>query len=251
MAFFLYESIAEKGDVERGNVDLCRLTVNTKYYLKETKAPQGYRIPVNVDGSSIVYEIYTKSNPENGTFEYYVNGKKYTSSSGDFAITGTKANRIVNLKVVNQIGLQLPDTGSHATLLLLVIGIGYVWLQHCGCSGKKEKRRKNGMMKNYKKSLLMVLAGSLILSGACVGVPGNGILPERDLSIVCAADGKTYNTQGGIATMEKGTAGIVISGNDGQSLIGKQFHVYKLFDAENAKGGESINERSIRHMPRL
>lgn len=47
-------------------------------------------------------------------------------------------------------------------------------------------------MKNYKKSLLMVLAGSLILSGACVGVPGKGILPERDLSIVCAADGKTY-----------------------------------------------------------
>ena len=41
--------------------------------------------------------------------------------------------------------------------------------------------------------------------------------------------------------MGKGTAGIVISGNDGQSLIGKQFHVYKLFDAENAKGGESIN----------
>ena len=40
----------------------------------------------------------------------------------------------------------------------------------------------------------MVLAGSLILSGACVGVPGKGILPERDLSIVCAADGKTYNT---------------------------------------------------------
>lgn len=97
------------------------------------------------------------------------------------------------------------------------------------------------MMKNCKKSLLMVLTGSLILSGFSVGVPGNRILMGNDLSIVHAADGNTYNTQGGIATMGKGTAGIVISGNDGQSLIGKQFHVYKLFDAENAKGGESIN----------
>ena len=98
---------------------------------------------MNADGSSIVYEIYTKSNPENGTFEYYVNGKKYTSSSGDFAITGTKANRIVNLKVVNQIGLKLPDTGSHATLLLVVMGIGCMavalWVQRK--KGKEEEKR--------------------------------------------------------------------------------------------------------------
>lgn len=128
---------------KEGTLTFADLTVNTKYYLKETKAPQGYRIPVNADGSSIVYEIYTKSNPENGTFEYYVNGKKYTSSSGDFAITGTKANRIVNLKVVNQIGLQLPDTGSHATLLLLVMGIGCMtvalWVQRK--KGKEEEKR--------------------------------------------------------------------------------------------------------------
>lgn len=97
------------------------------------------------------------------------------------------------------------------------------------------------MMKNCKKSLVMLLTGSLILSGVCVGIPGNKIMPGNAFSIVRAADGNTYNTQGGIATMGKGTAGIVISGNEGQSLIGKQFNVYKLFDAENAKGGESIN----------
>ena len=41
--------------------------------------------------------------------------------------------------------------------------------------------------------------------------------------------------------MGNGQAHIDITGNDGQTLVGKQFNVYKLFDAENAKGGESIN----------
>ncbi|NSH84795.1 prealbumin-like fold domain-containing protein, partial [Mediterraneibacter gnavus] len=64
------------------------LEVDKKYYLKETKAPDGYQIPVNADGSDIVYEIYTKSDPQKDLFEYYVNGKKYTDATGDFAITG-------------------------------------------------------------------------------------------------------------------------------------------------------------------
>lgn len=135
--------LQKKVTSKEGTLTFADLTVNTKYYLKETKAPQGYRIPVNADGSSIVYEIYTKSNPENGTFEYYVNGKKYTSSSGDFAITGTKANRIVNLKVVNQIGMKLPNTGSHATLLLVIAGIGCMaaalWAQRK--KGKREEKQ--------------------------------------------------------------------------------------------------------------
>ena len=87
------------------------LEVETKYYLKETKAPEGYRIPVNSDGTDIVYEIYTKSDPQKDLFEYYVNGKKYTDTTGDFAITGTKAEREVHLKVVNFVGMQMPETG--------------------------------------------------------------------------------------------------------------------------------------------
>ena len=60
------------------------LEVETKYYLKETKAPEGYRIPVNSDGTDIVYEIYTKSDPQKDLFEYYVNGKKYTGYNRGF-----------------------------------------------------------------------------------------------------------------------------------------------------------------------
>ncbi len=92
------------------------LEVEKNYYLKETKAPDGYRIPVNADGTDIVYEIYTKSDPQKDLFEYYVNGKKYTDATGDFAITGTKADREVNLKVVNPVGMKMPETGSPWTV---------------------------------------------------------------------------------------------------------------------------------------
>ena len=102
------------------------LEVDKKYYLKETKAPDGYQIPVNADGSDIVYEIYTKSDPQKDLFEYYVNGKKYTDATGDFAITGTKADREVNLKVVNPVGMKMPETGSPWTVGILLTGLGLI-----------------------------------------------------------------------------------------------------------------------------
>ena len=102
------------------------LEVDKKYYLKETKAPDGYQIPVNADGSDIVYEIYTKSDPQKDLFEYYVNGKKYTDATGDFAITGTKADREVNLKVVNPVGMKMPETGSPWTAGILLAGVGVI-----------------------------------------------------------------------------------------------------------------------------
>ncbi len=98
------------------------LTVEKKYYLKETKAPQGYRIPKDAKGNDYVYEVYTKINDKR-QYEYYVNGELHTTSTGDYAIEGTVPERIVNLKVVNQTGLQMPETGTHTTLILLAIGV--------------------------------------------------------------------------------------------------------------------------------
>lgn len=49
------------------------------------------------------------------------------------------------------------------------------------------------------------------------------------------------STPGGIASFGQGDASIRLHGNEGQSLVGKNFKVYKLFDAENAEGMESIN----------
>lgn len=127
----------------KGTLTFSNLQVNTKYYLKETKAPEGYRIPVGADGAPVIYEIYTKSNPVTGSFEYYVNGTKHTETSGDFAITGTKQDREVNLKVINIIGLQMPETGSTGTLLLLLIGVG--------CLGTAVYQHRKGGKKHEEK----------------------------------------------------------------------------------------------------
>lgn len=52
---------------------------------------------------------------------------------------------------------------------------------------------------------------------------------------------QTYATPNGVADFGKGNASITITPNAGQSLVGKKFNVYKLFDAENAVDNESIN----------
>lgn len=51
----------------------------------------------------------------------------------------------------------------------------------------------------------------------------------------------TLATPNGVADFGEGNASITIKGNSGQTLVGKRFNVYKLFDAENAVDQESIN----------
>ena len=73
---------------------------------------------------------------------YYVNGQVHTEDSGDFAIEGTANERIVNLKVENQTTLQMPNTGTHTTLLIVLLGISCmtVALIRQTKRGKKEKK---------------------------------------------------------------------------------------------------------------
>ena len=72
-----------------------------------------------------------------------------------------------------------------------------------------------------------------------------GALPtsfyQNSVAVVSAADKESYNTVSGVATIGTGKAHIDIKGNNGQTLAGKQFVAYKIFNAENAKSGESIN----------
>ena len=51
----------------------------------------------------------------------------------------------------------------------------------------------------------------------------------------------TMATPQGVADFGEGSASITIKGNSGQSLVGKKFNVYKLFEAENSADNESIN----------
>lgn len=122
------------------------LVVEKKYYVKETKAPQGYRIPKDVNGNDYVYEIYTKYNDKR-QYEYYVNGEVHTKDSGDHAIEGTPHERIVNLKIENRTGLQMPETGTHTTLLIVLLGVACMSV---GIVHQFKKGRRKGNEKNDK-----------------------------------------------------------------------------------------------------
>lgn len=107
-----------------GIIGFGGLKVGVTYYLKETKAPKGYRIPLDSAGRDIVYQIRTKSNPEEELFQYFVNDKDCTSDKG--AVTGTKAKRIVNQTVINHTSVKLPETGSPFTFISVLAGAGCI-----------------------------------------------------------------------------------------------------------------------------
>lgn len=105
-----------------GNLTIENLVVGKTYYLKETKAPAGYKIPINNDGSEIIWKIKVKSRPTEGKFIFYVNDKEYTSDSGQFHISGTPADRIVNMELINTVSGKLPKTGSNAMIIVIITG---------------------------------------------------------------------------------------------------------------------------------
>lgn len=102
---------------ENGSASFQGLEVGKTYYLKEMKAPQGYRISED-NGNGIIYEIKSENNTKENLFECYINGKKHTS------ISGTTSNRIVTLEIINHSGVEMPETGTHMALILFLCGMG-------------------------------------------------------------------------------------------------------------------------------
>lgn len=97
---------------------------------------------------------------------------------------------------------------------------------------RTEIRYVIGRRKQMKKKIVtFFMAVVLTVSTVISGIAGTGV-------IVCAAD---QVTNAGVVNFNRGSASITIAGNVGQTLTGKEFSIYKLFDAENAKGMESIN----------
>lgn len=150
--FTLYSDSACNNAIEtqvsdgNGNLKFKNLRPGTRYYMKETKAPEGYRIPVDIFRRVHVYEIYAQSTPVNNVFNYYIDGVKYTSndtdSSKDVYLDGTKDDREVNMKVVNIIGMKLPKTGSWLMIPILSVGVGL--MSYSVFSSKKKIKGDKG-----------------------------------------------------------------------------------------------------------
>lgn len=113
---------------EKGLLTFKNLDVEKTYYFKETKAPQGYRIPVDENGNAYVHSVYVKATPQTNTFEFTVDGIKYDTSktSGNVHLEGTKKDRVVAVDITNKTTQLLPETGSNGTILLIGLGVAVI-----------------------------------------------------------------------------------------------------------------------------
>lgn len=93
------------------------------------------------------------------------------------------------------------------------------------------------------KALKRLGVYALVLSVIASGIaPITKVYADDKKSEIGTFAIKEVNTSTGVANFGRGNAKITINGNGAaQSLVGKKFNVYKLFDAVNSKNLESIN----------
>lgn len=132
------QEIAKGKTNDKGELYFEDLVVGKNYYLKETKAPAGYRIPINKDGSDIVYKLQAKSEISDGKYAFIVNDKSYTSDNGMYCVTNSGDGLVCEMTVLNYTGGQLPETGSSSMLIL--IGAGIVFVSAAGVIFLKRKK---------------------------------------------------------------------------------------------------------------
>ena len=125
---------------DKGLLTFKNLDVEKTYYFEETKAPQGYRIPVDENGKAYVHSVYVKATPQTNTFEFTVDGTKYDTSktTGNVRLEGTKKDRVVAVDITNKTTQLLPETGSNGTIVLVALGLGVLVLAYVASKRKKQ-----------------------------------------------------------------------------------------------------------------
>lgn len=128
---------------ENGVLSFKGLKVETTYYFKETKAPTGYRIPVDENGKAYVHSVYVKSVPQNNTFDFTVDNAMYNTSNttGTVHLEGTKKDRVVAVSITNKTTQLLPETGSNGTIIL--VGLGCAIIAFALYRSTKEKNKSD------------------------------------------------------------------------------------------------------------
>lgn len=118
--FTLYKDKECKQEVMKGltdtngNLKFDKVEVGT-YWLKETKAPNGYR--------KILEPIKVEFRCENKKHTFFVNDQAITTPIGNYSMTVENDWYVGNATIVNKRGSQLPATGSSMTLMLVGSGL--------------------------------------------------------------------------------------------------------------------------------
>lgn len=116
---------------ENGVLTFTNLDVDQVYYLQETKAPKGYRLPVDADYQLVTHTIKIKEvSAVKGIFNFEVDGQTYTvnDKTGTIHLEGTPNSYIIDMTVTNQILTQLPNTGSATGLFVAMVIYSMVWV---------------------------------------------------------------------------------------------------------------------------
>lgn len=126
---------------ENGVLSFKGLKVETTYYFKETKAPKGYRIPVDENGNAYVHSVYVTATPQTNTFDFTVDNVMYNTSNttGTVHLEGTKKDRVVAVSITNKTTQLLPETGSNGTIILLGLGCAIIAFALYRSSKEKHK----------------------------------------------------------------------------------------------------------------
>lgn len=125
---------------DKGVLTFKNLDIEKTYYFEETKAPQGYRIPVDENGKAYVHSVYVKATPQNNAFDFTIDNVQYNTSktSGNIRLEGTKKNRVVAVDITNKTTQLLPETGSNGTIILVALGLGVLGLAYVASKRKKQ-----------------------------------------------------------------------------------------------------------------
>lgn len=97
------------------------------------------------------------------------------------------------------------------------------------------------MKKRMLKITLAMSLAAVVSTSAIAPFGMNNFMTAYAAETEEKAGNYDYTIINGTVDFGQGSASITINGNQGQSLVGKSFEVFRLFDAENSKGGESIN----------
>ena len=118
--FSLYSDMECTKEIEKGKTDkngqlnFDRISVGD-FYLKETKAPAGYRLledPIKISLKNV-----------NGKFTFFVNDKEIKEDDKNNSLTLENGLYTGNLTVINSRGSILPATGSPMTIVLTGAGV--------------------------------------------------------------------------------------------------------------------------------
>ena len=129
--FTIYDDDGLKNIIEtdttndEGIIEFNNLELNKIYYLKETKVPEGYRIPLDQNGNEKIYKIELRDDfISHKGFGLYVDGSYVNEKAPKENVNVNKDNNIsASIVIENKTLKELPETGTTEGINIFLTGL--------------------------------------------------------------------------------------------------------------------------------